>query len=764
MKKRMISDFCNPSLHPVIPSNFSLFSVSLWLVLIEILNPTPGGRIMADRSSPADAKLNDVIVAYLEAAEAGWAPPAEQVLTAYPDLRAELAEFFRNRDSVERIAAPLRDVARAAAEFPADEPLGRLGDFQLLREVGRGGMGVVYEAEQISLRRRVALKVLPFAAAIDARHLQRFRTEAMAAANLQHENIVPVYAVGTERGVHYYAMRFIDGQSLAEVVASRRGAAAGPDDATGPYLANAEVPTVPDATAPAPASGSTGRELPARKYHRWVADIGRQAALALEHAHQSGIVHRDIKPANLLLDSAGKPWVADFGLAQVSTADAGLTLTGEILGTLRYASPEQALAKPGLIDHRSDVYSLGATLYELLTLQLMFAGVTRLALLRQIAESEPIPLRQLDRSIPAELETIVLKAVAKEPADRYPTAAAFADDLQRFLDDRPILARRPTVREKAVKWLRRHPTYTAVGVLVLVLAAVGFGIATALISREKNRTESAMLREKERANEAERRFDLARNAADDMIRFADEELGSGWQQGARRRLLETALAYYQQFIDLRKDDPNAAAALEATRVRVSGVLADLAVMQGANRHLLLRRPDVQDELRLTDAQREQVRELSDRIPGTRGGPRPGFVRMTGDQWSRKIVAEIRAHEAEVTAILSPDQLKRLGQVALQLRGPTALQDSEVIAALKLTAAQREQMRALEAEGFGRRPGPPPEFGGPSGRGFGGGKGKGGPPFEGFNSGQMQKWLDVLTAEQKATWQAMTGPPFHGKKR
>ena len=250
---------------------------------------------MPERQSPSEDKLNDVIVAYLEAAEAGWAPAHAQVLNAYPELHAELAEFFRNRESVERITGPLRDVARAAAELPSGEPLGRLGDFQLHHEIGRGGMGVVYEAEQISLRRKVALKVLPFAAAVDPRQLQRFRTEALAAANLQHENIVPVFAVGTERGVHYYAMRFIDGQSLSAVIAARRGPGEkAHDDATVPYVANAQVDTVLNTTQQAPASSQA---ISARQYPRWVARIGHQAALALEHAHQMGIVHRDIKPA-----------------------------------------------------------------------------------------------------------------------------------------------------------------------------------------------------------------------------------------------------------------------------------------------------------------------------------------------------------------------------------------------------------------------------------------------------------------------------------
>jgi hypothetical protein len=649
-------------------------------------------------------------------------------------------------------------VARAADATHAGEPLGRLGDFQLLREVGRGGMGVVYEAEQISLRRRVALKVLPFAAAADPRQLQRFRTEALAAAHLQHEHIVPVYAVGTERGVHYYAMRFIDGQSLAAVIDARRGADA-PRHADHPVRSN---PTVGPAR---------------RHYFRWVADLCRQAALALEHAHQAGIVHRDVKPANLLLDSAGKLWVADFGLARVAT-DNGLTQTGEILGTLRYASPEQATGKPGLIDHRSDVYSLGVTLYELLTRQLMFAAVNRMALLRQIADLEPIPPRQMDRAIPAELETIVLKAVAKDPLDRYATAAAFADDLQRFLDDRPILARRPTLPERAMKWLRRHPGYTAAGVLGLTLAAVGFAAATALVAREKNRTDDALVREQQRANEAEQRFDLARHAADDMIRLAGEMGYGPQQQATRRQLLETALAYYQQFIELRKDDPKAQAELTTTRERVSGILADLAVMQGGVRHLMLARPDVQDDLRLTDEQRVEVR---DALRGER--IEPGYARQSAEQRSQTVLEQIKRREAEVAKLLTPDQLKRLGQITLQEQGLMAFQDADVVAQLKLTADQKEKLRAFEGP-FGFRPGPPdflvPQGGfggrGPGGRGEGGRGGEGGPGgFPGFPGGMggkgrgfgpdgVDKALAILTDEQKATWKNLTGPEFRPRKK
>jgi len=333
--------------------------------------------------------------------------------------------------------------------------LGNLGDFRLLREIGRGGMGVVYEAEQVSLRRRVALKILPFAAALDPRQLQRFKNEALAAAHLRHENIVPVHAVGEERGVHFYAMQFIEGQSLAALIGELKTPAAERSNLNG-------------TATTAVAALSTERSSGSRRYFDWVAKLGRQAALALEHAHSVGIIHRDIKPANLLLDPHGLLWITDFGLAQMA-GDSGVTVTGEMLGTLRYASPEQALARRGVVDHRSDVYSLGATLYELLTLRPLFASPDRNELLRQIADEEPHPPRSLEPAVPRELETVVLKALRKEPSERYATARELADDLERFLDNRPILARRPTIMERLWKSARRHPSLVSAGLLTLLL-------------------------------------------------------------------------------------------------------------------------------------------------------------------------------------------------------------------------------------------------------------------------------------------------------
>jgi serine/threonine protein kinase len=402
----------------------------------------------------------------------------------YPEHAAQLAEVWPALQAL----ADLERAASAGGEvLPLAEPEagpapGVLGDFRILREVGRGGMGIVYEAEQISLGRRVALKVLPFAATMDPRHLQRFHNEARAAASLDHPHIVKVHAVGCERGVHYYAMQFIDGQTLAAFIEQQcdSGAAIPPTVAYGAPAAD----TVPVAAA------RTERGPRDRAYFRRAAEWGIEVAEALEHAHQLGVVHRDVKPANLMIDGRGKLWVADFGLARTA-ANTGLTMSGDLVGTLRYMSPEQALAKRVVIDHRTDVYSLGATLYELLTLEPAFSGTDRQELLRQIAFEEPKVPRRVNKAIPAELEAIVLKALEKNPADRYATAKELADDLRRWLDGRLIQARPPTLRQRTQKWLRRHPAVVRSAMVVVLLAAMGSATGAWLLWQEQGRTREA---------------------------------------------------------------------------------------------------------------------------------------------------------------------------------------------------------------------------------------------------------------------------------
>jgi WD40 repeat protein/serine/threonine protein kinase len=437
---------------------------------------------------------------YLVALEAGERPDRAAFLARHADVAEELADCLEGLEFVHRVGPHLSHPrvvpAEAGPSAPSElQPEQPLGDYCIVREVGRGGMGVVYEAVQLSLGRRVALKVLPFAAALDARQLQRFKNEAQAAAHLHHQNIVPVYGVGCERGVHYYAMQFIDGQTLAAVIVGLRAAArAQLETAVDPERTGPCAPTPEGANAPAPealtppvAVLSTQRSITDPAFLRTVAHLGVQAAEALEHAHQLGVIHRDIKPANLLVENnsplaplergvgggGARLWITDFGLAHCQS-QVGLTMTGDLLGTLRYMSPEQALAQRVVIDHRTDVYSLGVTLYELLALEPAFEGNDRQELLRQIAFEEPKPPRRLNKAVPADLETIVLKAMEKDPAARYATAREMADDLQRFLSDQSILAKRPTLLQRLKKWSRRHwavlaPLLTMAGVAVFAL-------------------------------------------------------------------------------------------------------------------------------------------------------------------------------------------------------------------------------------------------------------------------------------------------------
>ncbi len=442
------------------------------------------GESLSDELAELVAVVTDE---FQERRERGEEPDPEEYAARHPQaavvIRRVLSRFqIHPRGGIVPPADP--------DTLPGDH--GVLGDFRIIREVGRGGMGVVYEAEQISLRRRVALKTFPFAAVLAPRHLQRFQAEAVAAAALDHPNVVKVYGVGSDRDTHYIAMQFVDGRTVAQLISKRRGdtdtpAEAGEMTHALPLGATAETPV----TARNPASGTGSRTPMDATAARRVAEWGEQAAEALEYAHSLGIVHRDVKPGNLLIDGRGCLYVADFGLAKVG-ADPGVTGTGDLLGTPRYMSPEQAEAKHNLVDHRSDVYSLGATLYELLTLEPAFGGEDRATVLRQIADTDPTPPRKLDRRIPRDLETVVLKCLEKNPAHRYQSAKELADDLRRFLAGESVLAQRAGVRERFWRWVWRHrrAAAAAVGFLALSLAVVA--IAAATIAAERNDKQHAL--------------------------------------------------------------------------------------------------------------------------------------------------------------------------------------------------------------------------------------------------------------------------------
>jgi WD40 repeat protein/serine/threonine protein kinase len=453
----------------------------------------------------------------------GERPAVSEFAAAHPHLADEIRDLFPALVVMEQVK-PGWTESHATVPGP-DAPPEHLGEYRLLREVARGGMGVVYEAEQVALGRHVALKVLPARDGGDPLRLLRFRREARAAARLHHTNIVPVFDVGCADGVHYYAMQFIQGQGLDEVLRElpRLRAGTKPTDApaadltvslaeglrTGTFPAAPIVP-VPKPAGPRaePSAILTG---PVSHYFRSVAGLGVQAADALAYAHGQRVLHRDVKPSNLLLDRQGTLWLTDFGLAKDDGED--LTRTGDIVGTLRYMAPERFR---GVSDPRTDVYALGVTLYELLTLRPAFGEADRVLLVRQITQDDPPRPRAIDPTVPRDLETIVLKAINKEPGRRYPTAAEMADDLRRFLADRPIKARRASWREQGWRWCRRNPGVAAslasaglfLSLLVLVLA-VGY----ARVTRAKGETEAALADERQ-------------SAYVQRVALADRELGA----------------------------------------------------------------------------------------------------------------------------------------------------------------------------------------------------------------------------------------------
>jgi WD40 repeat protein/serine/threonine protein kinase/Flp pilus assembly protein TadD len=504
----------------------------------------------------------------------GDRPSLKEYTDRYPDLAEEIRGLFPALIEVERVEDDRGVESTGTTSTSCPAPPRQVGDYRIVREVGRGGMGVVYEAEQVSLGRRVALKVLPRSTIEDSSKVERFRREARSAARLHHTNIVPVFEVGQDGDSVYYAMQFIQGQGLDLVIDdlrrlrdrgtrdAERGtpspgdrkrppnrATTGPPGADPPgtrsdsgkprselHVAGSECQaralsrvaqslltgrfespapgasadvTATEATTDGGAADNATAEgaastdarsstasavLPGGKalstiessgrlpFYRGVARIGQQAAQGLGYAHARGVVHRDIKPSNLLLDGTGVVWITDFGLAKAEND--GLTRTGDILGTVRYMAPERFRGEG---DARSDVYALGLTLYELLTLRPAFDSHDRLKLIEQIKADEPRHPRAVDPRIPRDLETVVLKAIDKEPKRRYATADQFAQDLQRFIEDRPVLARRTSHVERAWRTCKRNPLASSLAAGLLLVLAVGLaGVTTQWIRAEAN--------------------------------------------------------------------------------------------------------------------------------------------------------------------------------------------------------------------------------------------------------------------------------------
>lgn len=515
---------------------------------------------MTKESSSANL-LEKLAQEFLAGKKRGENPTIEVYCQKYPALADEIRDLFRTLELLEEFNSDPESDSRS-------EPLSHgisISGYRLISEIGRGGMGIVYEAEQESLGRHVALKVLPGHLTGQKSAQQRFQREARAAAKMHHTNIVPVFEVGRDGPNTFYAMQLIQGQGLDMVISDLIQMRAGSKDdakgivgaqsehkdnlisssaidhrtdlsiiaktlAKGQFEAQALNPPSPgmhgptdEATSnavgtkqteaanssfkhqvllPGKAELSTA-ESQHRRYWRSVARVGLQVAEALVYAHARGIVHRDIKPSNLILDGAGVVWVTDFGLAKIE--DDGMTQTGDILGTLRYMPPEQFKSET---DHRSDVYSLGITLYELLVLQPAFQSSDRLKLMEQISNSNPPKPRSIDSRIPRDLETIVLKAIEKEPRSRYASAHDLAEDLRRFIDDEPIRARRTPLVERAVRWSRRN---RELATALTVASLITIGLLWGWLS-----TVSSSLKETKRLAEDARRF-----AAEALLSKAD---------------------------------------------------------------------------------------------------------------------------------------------------------------------------------------------------------------------------------------------------
>ncbi|MGE3776616.1 MAG: protein kinase [Pirellulaceae bacterium] len=535
--------------------------------------------VLRDLNAEQRERFEKILDGYMTALERSEPLDEQVLLDEHPDLAPRLRFYFRSLQDLHQVASAFHRPGHAddsgGSVEPASESPRRMGDFELLREIGRGGMGIVYEARQISLARRVALKVLPFSAVLEARQIARFRNEAQAAAQLQHENIVPVYAIGVEQGIHYYAMQLIEGTPLNRLLDNLRqpapadryralgfedrswGSKVATGDETAAHLSQGGK--ILDPTVPRGSLVCLGRARDPR-YFLAVAAMGVQIARALHAAHELGVIHRDIKPSNVLLDSDDKVWVTDFGLARIAT-DCSLTRTGDVVGTMQYMSPEQARGQSALVDQRSDIYSLGATLYELLTWHAPGAAGA--------GGPEPVRVRLRRPGIPRDLETVIHKALATARDERYVTAQELAEDLQCVLDGKPTKARPAGLTERAVKWARRHHRSALALAVAGILALGGLVASVWRINHEK-------LRAEENYERSTQYFHEAQEAVDQLgARLAERLAEVPAASEVRRDLLHETLRYYERFAAHAEHDPALQLELATTYSKVATLTEQL---------------------------------------------------------------------------------------------------------------------------------------------------------------------------------------------
>ncbi|MEM7453190.1 MAG: protein kinase [Planctomycetota bacterium] len=502
-------------------------------------------------NAPKEEILEKIVADFTARLRKGELPAIVDYQKRYPDLSGEIDDLLASVAMIEGLKGPASGPSKGTLQKDVDHLLSleRLGDYRIIRQLGRGGMGIVLEAEHESLGRPVAIKVLPARLVTDEKALERFRREARAAANLHHTNIVGVFGVGQSEGYHYYVMELVRGLTVSQVIRDLRGQstpaeptivpAATRVDNSAPDAENTGEFTTADTntgghSATRAISGATdvfrksavsdysntgnarsadnftlhnakGKVSDIKNRYRWAASVAAQTADAMKYAHGLNVLHRDIKPANLMLDETGTVWVTDFGLVKNITNQT-LTATGDIVGTPQYMAPESF---EGRYDQRSETYCLGLTLYEMATLRPAYADASTPELIRAITSTAPERASKVDPGIPRDLATIIQKAISREQENRYQTADALLSDLRAFLDDRPIKARRASTVEYVWRWSRRNPLVASLLALSIVLTGIIAIVASAGYISTRN-AYSALNRKHQNLIEQEQATERAR--------------------------------------------------------------------------------------------------------------------------------------------------------------------------------------------------------------------------------------------------------------
>lgn len=523
--------------------------------------------------------LDNAVEEFTERLRQGKRPSIAEFKERYPSVSDEIEDLLTSVAMIEELKNQNTATTDSLKkEMKQITRLERIGDYRIIRELGRGGMGVVFEAIHESLGRRVAIKVMPNRTFDDQKYLERFKREAQAAANLHHTNIVSVFGIGQAGEHHYYVMEFVDGESLSDILKRLNdlsdantldGFNAETKDNDAPALD--EYQTDVDFDIQAPSKISLKKFNSHRERYLWTARIGAQLADGLAYAHGLNILHRDIKPANLLIDKHETVWLTDFGLVKNITHQT-ITKTGDIIGTPQYMAPESF---DGAYDQCSETYCLGLTLYEMATLRPAFENATTPELIRRITTTTPLPPNKVDRKIPRDLNRIIQKSISKEPAYRYQSAADMREDLRAFLDDRPIAARRISLVENMYRWSRRNPLQASLSffsaamlLTIAVVATLALIKNNFLYQQSQERLTSAKTERRATARHrelAERAIDVTVQSVDKLFRsiafknsnapnefsldgFGDLEGVSATLKESDAQVLEQMLQFYLEFV------------------------------------------------------------------------------------------------------------------------------------------------------------------------------------------------------------------------